>query len=325
MLGGKGYFRGSSVLVSGTAGTGKSSLASALVDAACRRGERCLYFSSEESPRQILRNMKSIGMDMTAWLRQGLLKFHATRPTAFGIESHLVSFFDHMTTFKPKVVVIDPITNFQTSGSSDDVRSMLSRVIDFSKANNITLFCTSLTSGHDNEGQSEVGISSLMDTWLLLRNLEDAGERNRGIYILKSRGMAHSNQIREFVLTNKGIQILDVYTRSGTVLMGSARISRIAQDKAAETAFRNDMDRRKIEIARKRALLQSQIAALRADLQLTDGDLKNLQTESIVRASTLSTLETSLRRSRMGDHDSLGRFNVIIKEKSNDRKIDSPS
>jgi len=206
MLGGKGYFRGSSILLSGTAGTGKSSLAAAFVDAACRRGEHCLYFAFEESANQILRNMQSIGIGLASHVKKGLLTFHVARPTLYGLEMHLVTMHDLIQYHKPEIVVLDPITDFFAVGSSVEVKSAITRIIDFLKTNQITsLFISYTEEGTPNE--SVVGVSSLIDTWISLRNLENRGERQRGLYVLKSRGMAHSNQIRSFELTDAGIKI----------------------------------------------------------------------------------------------------------------------
>jgi circadian clock protein KaiC len=206
MLGGKGYFRGSSILLSGTAGTGKSSLAAAFVDAACRRGEHCLYFAFEESASQILRNMQSIGIDLASHVKKGLLTFHVARPTLYGLEMHLVTMHDLIQSHKPKIVVLDPITDFFAVGSNVEVKAAITRIIDFLKTNQVTsLFISYTVEGTPNE--SVVGVSSLIDTWISLRNLENHGQRQRGLFILKSRGMAHSNQIRSFELTDHGIKI----------------------------------------------------------------------------------------------------------------------
>jgi circadian clock protein KaiC len=206
MMGGKGYFRGSSILLSGTAGTGKSSLAAAFVDAACRRGEHCLYFAFEESAHQILRNMRSIGIDLAPHVKKGLLTFHVARPTLYGLEMHLVTMHDLIESYKPEIVVLDPITDFFAVGSNIEVKAAITRIIDFLKTNQITsLFISYTEEGTPNE--SVVGVSSLIDTWISLRNLENRGERHRGLYVLKSRGMAHSNQIRSFELTDDGIKI----------------------------------------------------------------------------------------------------------------------
>ena len=211
MLGGYGYYRGSSIMVTGTAGTGKSSLAAHLVDAGCGRGERCLYFAFEESARQIVRNMRSIGVDLEPWIDQGLLRIESVRPTLHGLESHLVAVHKLVNEFRPRIVVIDPLSSFRSAGAGSEVQSMLLRLIDFLKSAEITGFFTSLTSGGSPLEQSEVAISSLIDTWLMLRQFEAGGERDRGLYVLKSRGMAHSSQIREFRLTNRGLDLLDVY------------------------------------------------------------------------------------------------------------------
>ncbi|MFZ3048792.1 MAG: circadian clock protein KaiC, partial [Desulfatirhabdiaceae bacterium] len=202
MLGGKGYFRGSSILITGTAGTGKSSMAAHFVDAACRRGERCLYFAFEESRNQIIRNMRSIGIDLKPWMDKGLLEFRNSRPTLYGLEMHLVTMHKAIEALNPSVVVVDPISNLVAAASETEVKSMLSRLIDYLKMRQITAFCADLTAGGESLERTEMGISSLMDTWLLLQVIESCGERNRGLFILKSRGMEHSNQIREFCLSD---------------------------------------------------------------------------------------------------------------------------
>ncbi len=206
MLGGKGYYRGSSILLSGTAGSGKSSLSAAFVDAACRRGERCLYFAFEESANQILRNMRSIGIDLAPHVKKGLLQFHIARPTLYGLEMHLVTMYDLIREHRPQVVILDPITDFFAIGSTAEVKAAITRIIDFLKTNQITALFTSYTE-EEGPNESVVGVSSLIDTWISLRNVENNGERHRGLFVLKSRGMAHSHQIRSFQLTDHGIQI----------------------------------------------------------------------------------------------------------------------
>jgi circadian clock protein KaiC len=205
MLGG-GYYKGSTVLISGTAGSGKSSMAAHFVDAACGRKQRCLYFAFEESPQQIVRNMRSIGLDLEPCIKKGLLRFHATRSSVYGLEMHLVTCHKLIREFKPDVVVLDPIGNLTNAGTELDATAMLTRLMDYLKSEGITALWTSLTSGAELE-KTDVGISSLVDTWLLLRDIELSGERNRAMYIVKSRGMAHSNQIREFLLTDHGIEL----------------------------------------------------------------------------------------------------------------------
>jgi circadian clock protein KaiC len=209
MLSGKGYYRGSTVLVSGTAGTGKTSLAAHFLDAACRRGERCLCFLFEESPQQLLRNMRSIGIDLEPWVAGGLLQFHADRPSRYGLETHLVTMHQVVADFKPTVTVIDPVTNLMTVGTYADVQAMLTRLIDHLKTENITAMLTSLMPGQTDIERTETTISSLMDTWIVLANDEIDGRHHRGLYVLKSRGMAHSNELREFVLTDHGLNMLD--------------------------------------------------------------------------------------------------------------------
>jgi circadian clock protein KaiC len=209
MLSGAGYYRGSTILVSGTAGTGKTSLAAHFLDAACRRGERCLCFLFEESPQQLLRNMRSIGIDLEPWVADGLLQFHADRPSRYGLETHLVTMHRIVADFKPTVTVLDPVTNLMTVGTFSDVQAMLTRMIDYLKTENITALLTSLTPGQRDIERTETTISSLMDTWILLANDVVDGAHQRGLYVLKSRGMAHSNEVREFILTDRGLQVLE--------------------------------------------------------------------------------------------------------------------
>jgi len=209
MLSGQGYYRGSTILLSGTAGTGKTSLAAHFVHAACRRGERCLYFLFEESPQQLLRNMQSIGIDLQPWVDRGLLEFHADRPSRFGLETHLAGMQRAIRRFEPSVAVVDPVTNLLAVGSKSDVRSMLTRVIDYLKQESITGLFTSLTPGSTELQETEAGISSLMDTWIVLTISEENRHRRRWLSVLKSRGMAHSNTVREYALTDKGLQVLD--------------------------------------------------------------------------------------------------------------------
>ena len=224
MFGKKGYYRGNSVLASGTAGTGKSSVAAHFAQAACRRGERCLYFAFEESASQIARNMRSIGVDLEPWMRRDLLRVHSQRPTALGLEAHLVAMHRLIEDWKPRVVIVDPVTNMIAVGSETEVKAMLARLIDFMKLRQITALFTSLTEGGRAAERTDLGVSSLMDVWMLLGNLEANGERNRTIQVVKARGMAHSNQVREFVMTNDGIQLVDVSRRvDGSVAIGSAR------------------------------------------------------------------------------------------------------
>jgi circadian clock protein KaiC len=207
MLDGKGYYRGSSVLVSGTAGTGKTSIAAHFAHDTARRGERCLYLAFEESPGQLMRNMRSIGIDLEPFVNKGLIRLHSSRPTLHGLEMHLVQIHKMVAEFNPAAVVVDPVSNFIDTSTAVETQAMLLRLIDFLKSKQITALLTHLTSsGKPGEG-TDVGISSLIDTWLLVRDIEANGERTRGLYVLKSRGMPHSKQIREFLLTSRGIQL----------------------------------------------------------------------------------------------------------------------
>lgn len=268
MLGGRGYYRGSSILVSGTAGTGKTSLAGHFADAACRRGEQCLYFAFEESQSQAVRNARSIGLDLQQWIDRGLLRFHATRPTFHGLEMHLATMLKLVRDVGPRVVVVDPISNMLGAGTAGETQVMLLRLVDSLKLQQITALFTSLTSAGDASlEQTDLGISSLIDTWILLRDIELGGERNRGIYVLKSRGMAHSNQIREFLLTDHGIELQDVYIGPEGVLTGSMRLAQEARERAAALARKREEERKRREFERRRSAIEAQIAALRGELE----------------------------------------------------------
>jgi len=301
MLSGKGYYRGSTVLVSGTAGTGKTSIAAQFVDAACRRKERVLYFTFEESPSQLVRNMRSIGINLEPWLKKGLLQFLATRPTLYGLENHLTTCIKLINKFKPTVVVLDPINSFMAGENQSEVKSMLLRLVDFLKMNRITAFCTSLTSGDDNLESTDVYISSLMDTWLLLRDIEIGGERNRGLYVLKSRGMAHSNQIREFRLTSHGIELLDVYVGADGVLTGSARLSQETKDTAEQLLRQQEIGRKQFGLERKREAMEAQIVVLRAEFEAEQSE--TLKAIGIEKATNERFTQDKVRmaRSRRGD------------------------
>jgi circadian clock protein KaiC len=280
MMGGKGFFRGSSILMSGTSGTGKTTVAGHFVDAACRRGERCLYFAFEESPQQIVRNMRSIGIDLEPWLRKGLLQFHAARPTYAGIEEVLLVTHQHIASFKPAIVVVDPITNLLTVSTLNEVRSMLTRLVDFLKTQEITALFASLTATGSYLEANEADISSLMDTWLLLKAIEVGGERNRAMYVLKSRGMEHSNQIREFVLTSRGLHLLDVYLGPDGVLTGSARMSQEGREKAAGTSRRQQLEGRGRELDRKREIFEARMTMLRAEFEVEQESIQQTIAES---------------------------------------------
>ena len=284
MLEGKGYFRGSSILFSGTAGSGKTTLAASFIDAACRRGERCLYIGFEESRSQVERNMQSIGIDLKKWTKKALLFHDAWRPTQFGIEMHLLRIQRLIERLKPKCVVIDPITNLITGSSEREVYSMLVRLIDFLKGAGITAVFVSLTDGGDDLEETNVGVSSLTDTWILLRDVELNGERNRCLYVLKSRGMAHSNQVREFVMTNQGIRLIPAYIGAGGVLTGSSRLSQEARERAEAVKRIQENRRRQEELNRKRTALQAQISSLQAEVAAVEqeshlGVLENKERE----------------------------------------------
>jgi circadian clock protein KaiC len=304
MLSGKGFYRGSSILMSGTAGTGKSTLAANFVEAACKRGERALFFGFEESQDQIIRNMRSVGMDLDRYVKKGLLTFHNSRPTAWGLEVHLAIIHKTIDDLSPSVVVIDPITNFLAVGDEVETKAMLTRLIDLLKLRQVTAIFTSLTSGRDYIEDSEVGVSSLMDTWILVKNIESNGERNRGLYILKARGISHSNQVREFLLTDQGVELIDTYIGMDGVLMGSARVSQLAREAAAEAERRHLSQRKERELKRKQELYEAQLVALKGQFETErDAILRELDEE---RSRDQIVANQRLEMARIRRADSVG-------------------
>lgn len=301
MLSGKGYFRGSTMLVSGTAGTGKTSIAAQFAEAACKRGERVLFFTFEESPSQLVRNMLSIGIKLEPWEKKGLLKFHATRPTLYGLETHLATSIKLINKIKPDIVILDPINGFMIGENQTEVKTMLLRLVDFLKVKKVTAFFTSLTSESADMEIPDVHISSLIDTWLLVRDLEIGGERNRGLYVLKSRGMAHSNQIREFRLTNDGIELLDVYVGSEGVLTGSARLSQETKDDAEQLLRQQEIGSKQFGLERKRDAMEAQIIVLRSEFQAEEAEaLKVIRIEKDINERFIQD-KVKMGKSRRGD------------------------
>lgn len=298
MLGGKGFFRGSTIMVTGTAGTGKSSLAAHLVHASCERGERCMYFSFEESPAQIVRNMRSVGIDLQPHVNRNLLHFHSTRPTVHGLEMHLVRMHKLVENFAPSVVVIDPVSNLQNAGTLEDSTNMLIRLIDFLRKKQITGFFVALTSPNRAQEMTEEGLSSLVDTWLLVRDIELGGERNRGLYILKSRGMAHSNQVREFLITSRGLKLVPAYLGPSGVLTGSARLSQEARDVAEKQTAQEELERKKLALAHRRKAIEAQVEALRADFRAEEEEFARAALSAQLKLETIEADRVAMAKSR---------------------------
>lgn len=293
MLDGQGIYRGSSVLVSGSPGTGKSSVGASFAHAACARGERALLFAYEESPSQLMRNMRSIGIDLNPWVKKGLLEIHASRPTLQGLEQHLALMHDTVRRTHPDLVVVDPISNLTLHTDDVSLKPTLMRLIDFLKQQNITAVFTALTrDGSVSLAETQVGVSSLMDTWLMLSNLEFNGERTRTIQVIKSRGMSHSNQVREFILSDQGVDLVDVYLLADRVLTGSARIVQEQQEEASSELRQRDQQRRLRELDSRRKAIDAQIAALQAEAQERTGEV-----QSAIERENLEA-EGSLQRSK---------------------------
>jgi circadian clock protein KaiC len=301
MFGGKGFFRGSSILLSGTAGTGKTTFANQFVNESCSNGERCIYYAFEESSLQIIRNMSSIGLDLSKWEKQGLLRYKAIRPTFFGLEMHLAEMNKAIMTFKPSVVVVDPISNLISVGNIEEVKIALMRLVDLLKSQMITSMFTSLLQGDTPVEGTEIGVSSLMDTWILLKDVELAGERNRVISIVKSRGMPHSNQVREFKMTSSGIDLVDVYTGPAGVLTGSARSAQEAREKDEARQREQEIEFKKRELERKRRITEARIELLRSQLEADEEEVKKNLSEHDMKQTALARSRREIAAMRMAD------------------------
>jgi circadian clock protein KaiC len=303
MLGGKGFYRGASVLISGTAGSGKTTMSASFADASCRRGERCLFIGFEESVDQVARNMNSVGIDLKQWVEKGLLFHEAWRPSQYGIEMHLLRIHKLIDTVNPQHVIVDPITNLITGSAQRDVYSMLMRLMDYLKSRKITAVFTNLTVNSDQFEQTDIGISSLCDTWILCRDLELNGERNRCVYILKSRGMAHSNQIREFVMSPDGIRLVPPYVGSGLVLTGSSRVAQEAKEKAEALVRSQEIEQKKETLERKRAALEAQIKVLKMDFSAEELELERIIHQRQSHEKQLEMERSAMNRIRLGVQD----------------------
>ena len=300
MLEGKGYYKGSSILVSGMAGSGKSTVAAHFADATCAAGYRCIYFAMEESPAQVVRNMRSVGIDLQKWVDKKLLRFNARRPSLFGLETHLATMYRDVNDFEPVAVVVDPMSALLNAGVTDDVHSMVLRLVDFLKSGGVTALFTNLGGVSGENATTEIQISSLMDVWLLLYNRESNGEHNRQLYLLKSRGMAHSNQVREFILSSDGIKLRDAYVGPEGVLTGSARLAQEAKDQAAALIREKEMERRTRELERKRRETAAQIEILQAQLANEEAEVELLNREGVAREDQLAVDRVAMAVSRMG-------------------------
>ena len=294
-----GFYRGSNILISGTAGTAKTTIAAYFAVEQCRQNERVVYFAFEESPQQLIRNMKSIGLDLEQYVQKGNLQIHSSRPTLNGLELHLLTLRKIIKEFRPTAVIIDPISNLISIGSEHEVRSMLVRLIDMLKFNNITALFTSLSK--DNTGTrpdlAEESVSSLIDTWITVRDIEGLGERNRGIYIIKARGMAHSNQVREFVISHEGIQLLDIEIGPQGILTGSARTTNALHKKTSALQLQNELDRKDREISRKRSVLEASIAVLKNEFESAQEELSILKASEELQAKlTAESVEAKTKK-----------------------------
>lgn len=298
MFEGHGFYRGSNILVSGTAGTAKTTIAAYFALEQCARKEKTVYFAFEESPQQLIRNMRSIGVDLEPHVKKGYLQIHSSRPSVNGLELHLLTLRKIIKEYQPKTVIIDPISNLISVGSEVEVRSMLVRLIDMLKFNNITALFTSLSKivGRERPDLAEESVSSLIDTWITVRDMEGIGERNRGIFIIKSRGMGHSNQVREFLITNHGIELLEVELGPNGILTGAARRSNEINKKVSKIQLQSEIDRKDREIARKRKTLEANIEALRNEFESVQEELSQLRQSEELQSEVASGKQPNPRK-----------------------------
>jgi len=301
MLGGRGFYRGSSILLTGPPGSGKTSIGAHFAEAAARRGERALYFAFEESPNQVARDMRSIGLHLEGAIQKGLLRFHASRPTLYGLEMHLATMFREIQSFRPTVVVVDPITSLLVAGSPSEAKSMVTRLIDYLKTEEVSGLFTSLVSSGQNLPETEIVISSLMDSWILLQDLESNGERNRVLNVLKSRGMPHSNQAREFLITDQGIDLVDTYIGPTGVLTGAARIGQVARERSEALRLQQELEGRQNALQRKQAAIERQIATLRAEGDTVEEEFRRFDEQVRNRELARNVARTEMGRARHAD------------------------
>jgi len=297
MLSGNGFFRTSTVLISGSAGCGKSILAAHLANATCERGERAMLFAFEESPSQIVRNMRSVGLDLQKWQDRGLLQVRATRPSLYGLEMHLVSMHKAISEFRPNTVVLDPISSFMSAGTPYQIKAMLVRLFDWLKTQQITGLVTCLTTPQTRE-ETDIGISSLIDTWIEVRDLEFAGERNRALYLLKSRGMSHSNQVRELIISDSGVSLADVFSGPDGVLVGSAKSSELRKRAREERERAADAARSERLLELKRETLEARIASLRAEYAAQEEEVQRILSAARDRAEAVRVDQDSVAQMR---------------------------
>ena len=303
MLGGKGFYRGSTILLTGPPGSGKTSLGAYFAHAAARRGERALYFAFEESPHQIQRDMRSIDLQLQGSVKRDLLRFHASRPTGYGLEMHLATMFKVVHSYRPSVVIVDPITSLLVAGSPSEAKSMVTRLVDFLKTEQVTSFFTSLVSGTRNLPETDMVISSLMDTWIVLQDVESNGERNRVLSVFKSRGMAHSNQAREFLITDAGLDLVDTYLGPTGVMTGAARVAQESRDRADALRIEHEVASRQSALQRKRATVERRVALLRTRQETEEEEYRQFAEEVKAQAHALIADRADMGRARHADPD----------------------
>ncbi|WP_019903140.1 circadian clock protein KaiC [Methylobacterium sp. 77] len=296
MLAPGGFYRGSSILISGVAGTGKTTISSYMVDAACARGERAMSFVFEESGEQICRNARSVGLNLKRHVESGLLRFEAARPTLYGLETHLARMHRDIERFKPSIVIIDPVSALR--GPATELQATLLRMVDMLKSRGITAVFTSLRTDGGFDERGDLGLSSLMDAWIKLMDVEANGERSRTLYVIKARGMSHSNQVREFQMSGEGVRLVDAYVGPAGVLTGTARVVQEAREQSETLRRSQESERRRREVVRRRHAIERQMAELRAGLEVAEEEEAVLLGEDENREALLATERKAITQRR---------------------------
>ena len=267
MLGGKGLYRGSTVYITGPSGAGKTSISSSFANGACSRGERALFLAFEESSDQIIRNMKSIGLSLDKWVNEKLLYFYTARATTNSLEGHLDNIMTMVREVEPTCVVLDPISAFRPIANENETKLMLIRLNDYLRARKITTVFTALSSDGEYSEHADVQLSSIADTWIVVRIMDYKGERNNVMQLMKSRGMSHSRQMKEMYFTGNGLKLQNVYQGPEGVLTGAARIGQEKYEKLKEARNVIEIDKNRKKIERKKSLLEASIEALKHEYE----------------------------------------------------------
>jgi circadian clock protein KaiC len=301
MLGG-GYYRGAAVLLSGAPGTAKTTLCGSFILAACQRGESALFVGFDEPAHEVVRNLRSVGIDLAPYIASGLLHMQSIRSSLCGAEEHIGTLRNLLDAYQPRCFVIDPLSAIINSDADASRRRMPEQLLGLTKASGITIVCSSLLSGNDalSEGSS-IQVSTVADTWIHISYAVMAGERNRALTIVKSRGTEHSNQVRELMLSSDGVTLADVYRAGGEVLMGTARWQKEAEERVTEEFQRAGVEQKRRELELAETEVNARVEVLQRELALKRAELERLQSTEIIRLQRMQLQRDTLQTLRSAD------------------------